>query len=144
MGLILDGGHEWTPTTYIRLVQDFGLENEVAQHLARTYGDRAYKVGRSCKLTGRRWPVVGKRLHEDYPYLEEEIGVAVKEYAQTAVDVIARRFRLAFINTQAALECLPRIIDLMAEELKWSKEEKKVSSDSLSTYVRQVSSVVFF
>ncbi|GAU98062.1 hypothetical protein RvY_09260 [Ramazzottius varieornatus] len=137
MGLILDGGHEWTPTTYIRLVQDFGLENEVAQHLARTYGDRAYKVGRSCKLTGRRWPVVGKRLHEDYPYLEEEIGVAVKEYAQTAVDVIARRFRLAFINTQAALECLPRIIDLMAEELKWSKEEKKAQMEQAVEFIHK-------
>lgn len=29
MGLTLDGGHEWSPTMYIRLVQDFGLENEV-------------------------------------------------------------------------------------------------------------------
>ena len=46
------------------------IYSQVAQHLARTYGDRAYNVGRRCKITGRRWPVVGKRLHEDYPYLE--------------------------------------------------------------------------
>lgn len=109
-------------------IPHFLLLLQVAQHLARTYGDRAYKLGRSCKLTGRRWPVVGKRLHEDYPYLEEEVAFATKEYACTAVDVIARRLRLAFINTQAALECLPRVVDLMAEELKWSKAEKKVIS----------------
>lgn len=30
MGLILDGGHQWSPTMYIQLVQDFGLENEVS------------------------------------------------------------------------------------------------------------------
>ncbi|XP_055330111.1 glycerol-3-phosphate dehydrogenase, mitochondrial-like [Paramacrobiotus metropolitanus] len=135
MGLILDGGHSWTPTMYIQLVQDFGLENEVAQHLARTYGDRAYKLGRSCKLTGRRWPVVGKRLHEDYPYLEEEVSFAVKEYACTAVDVIARRVRLAFINTQAAVECLPRIVDIMAEELKWTKAQKKANFDEAMDFL---------
>lgn len=137
MGLILEGGHEWSPTQYIQLVQDFGMENEVAQHLSRTYGDRAYKVAKSCKLTGRRWPVVGKRLHEDYPYLEEEVSFAIKEYACSAVDVIARRLRLAFINTQAAVECLPKICDIMAEELKWSKAEKKANFDEAMEFLNK-------
>lgn len=29
VGLMLEGGKDWTPTLYIRLVQDYGLENEV-------------------------------------------------------------------------------------------------------------------
>ena len=49
---------------------------------------------------------------------------AVKEYAATAVDVISRRLRLSFLNNQAAQECLPRIIDIMGEELNWSDSEK--------------------
>jgi len=28
-GLVLDGGHEWSPTLFIRLIQDFGLDNKV-------------------------------------------------------------------------------------------------------------------
>lgn len=28
-GLLLSGGEKWTPTSYIRLVQDYGLETEV-------------------------------------------------------------------------------------------------------------------
>ena len=28
-GLLLDGAHGYSPTLFIRLVQDFGLENEV-------------------------------------------------------------------------------------------------------------------
>jgi len=28
-GLLLDGAHGWSPTLFIRLVQDFGLEKEV-------------------------------------------------------------------------------------------------------------------
>ena len=39
--------------------------------------------------------------------------------------MIARRLRLAFLNVQAAQEALPGICDIMAEELKWSPEEKK-------------------
>lgn len=29
-GLLLDGAHGYTPTFFIRLVQDFGLENDVS------------------------------------------------------------------------------------------------------------------
>lgn len=29
-GLLLDGAHGWTPTLFIRLVQDFGLEKDVS------------------------------------------------------------------------------------------------------------------
>ena len=46
---------------------------QVAQHLASTYGDKAYKVAKMATLTGKRWPVVGRRLHEEYPYLEAEV-----------------------------------------------------------------------
>ena len=46
----------------------------------------------------------------------------MKEYACTAVDVLARRTRLAFLNTQAAEEALPTIIRIMQKELGWSKQ----------------------
>lgn len=35
VGLMLDGGKDWTPTLYIRLVQDYGLENEVSFCITR-------------------------------------------------------------------------------------------------------------
>ena len=43
-GLLVEGAHNWSPTSYIRLVQEFGIESEVAQHLSKTYGDQAEKV----------------------------------------------------------------------------------------------------
>lgn len=46
------------------------------------------------------------------------------EYAETAVDVIARRCRLSFLNVQATLDALPRVIDIMAEERKWTSQRK--------------------
>ena len=46
---------------------------QVAQHLSNTYGDKAFKVAKLCQPTGKRWPVVGKRLHEEFPYIEAEV-----------------------------------------------------------------------
>ena len=40
------------------------------------------------------------------------------EMACTAVDVIARRLSIAFLNANAALDCVPRVVEIMAEELK--------------------------
>jgi glycerol-3-phosphate dehydrogenase len=120
-GLLLEGAHGWTPTMYIRLVQDFGLECEVAQHLAKSYGDRAFAVAKMASLTGKRWPIIGKKIHPEFPYIDAEIRYGVREYATTAVDMIARRLRLAFLNVQAAQEALPDIINIMGEELEWSE-----------------------
>lgn len=121
-GMTLDGGHNWTPNSYIKLAQDYGLETDVAKHLSCTYGSRAVNVARKAMVTGRRWPIVGKRLVEDLPYIEAEIHQAIKEYACRATDVLARRTRIAFLNTQAAEEALPTILNMMQSELKWSKQ----------------------
>lgn len=126
LGLRLEGGQEWSPTLYIRLVQDYGLEEEVATHLMNTYGDKAFLVAQLADLTGKRWPVVGKRLHSEFPYLEAEVKYAVHEYACTAVDVIARRTRLAFLNVRATEEVLPRIVSLLSKELKWNKKREEI------------------
>lgn len=124
VGLMLEGAKGWTPTLYIRLVQDYGLENEVAQHLASTYGAKAFDVAKMAHVTGQRWPIVGKRLVSEFPYIESEVLYAIKEYACTAIDVIARRTRLGFLNVQAADEALPRIVQIMGKELEWSQERR--------------------
>ena len=32
VGLMLDGGHDWSRTLFIRLIQDFGVDNPVRSH----------------------------------------------------------------------------------------------------------------
>ncbi|XP_050832951.1 glycerol-3-phosphate dehydrogenase, mitochondrial [Serinus canaria] len=135
MGLQLEGAKDWSPTLYIRLVQDYGLESEVAQHLATTYGDKAFEVAKIAQVTGKRWPVVGKRLVSEFPYIEAEVVYGVKEYARTAVDIISRRTRLAFLNVQAAEEALPRIVDIMAKELNWCEQKKKEQLETAKTFL---------
>ncbi|XP_032529676.1 glycerol-3-phosphate dehydrogenase, mitochondrial isoform X1 [Danaus plexippus] len=141
-GFLIEGAHGWTPTMYIRLVQDFGLEMEVAQHLAKSYGDRAFAVAKMAAMTGKRWPIIGKKIHPEFPYIDAEIRYGVREYACTAVDMIARRLRLAFLNVQAAAEALPAVIEIMAEELKWNEAERqkqtKIAADFLANEMGQM------
>ncbi|GJJ72915.1 glycerol-3-phosphate dehydrogenase [Entomortierella parvispora] len=125
----LIGAHGYSKTMFIRLIQQFGLETEIAQHLANSYGDRAWAVASLAQSTGKRWPVFGKRISGQYPYIEAEVRYAVRrEYACTAVDVLARRLRLAFLNVHAALDALPRVVEIMSEELHWdqARQEKEV------------------
>ena len=123
----LVGAHGFSKTLFINIIQHYGVETEVAKHLTEAYGDRAWTVAALCAPTESRFPVRGIRISELYPFVDGEVRYAVRhEYAQTAVDVVARRTRLAFLNAQAALEALPRIIDLMGEELGWSKARKAV------------------
>ncbi|KAJ3067891.1 mitochondrial glycerol-3-phosphate dehydrogenase [Podochytrium sp. JEL0797] len=121
----LIGTGQWSHNMYIKLIQSFGIETEVAKHLADSYGDHAWAVASMASMTGQRWPIHGKKLTPNYPYIEAEVRYAVRnEYAQTAVDVLARRMRLAMLNAQAAKETLPRVIEIMSSELNWTKSRE--------------------
>ncbi|KAI9342740.1 FAD dependent oxidoreductase-domain-containing protein [Zopfochytrium polystomum] len=123
---LLLGSHNWSKNMFIKIIQHFGIETEVAQHLSDSYGDRAWAVAAEAEMTGLRWPIFGKRLVWGYPYIEAEVRYAVKrEYACTAIDVLARRTRLAMLNARAAKEALPRVIEIMTEELKWSPARQR-------------------
>lgn len=114
--LRLIGSHSWSRTFAIKLIQNFGVHPEIADHLSHSYGDRAWKV----LSYGNN-----KQLHSNYPYLESEVTYAVQdEYACTAIDVLARRTRLTFLNTKVSEEVLPRVVQIMGDILDWSPERR--------------------
>lgn len=68
--------------------------------------------------------------------IEAEVRYAVRhEYAQTAVDVIARRCRLSFLNAQAALRALPRVVEIMAEDLNWDRSRQRVEVERAAKFL---------
>ncbi|CAI7598686.1 unnamed protein product [Penicillium bialowiezense] len=135
----LIGAHGFSKTLFINLIQHFGLETDVAKHLTESYGDRSWQVAALSSPTAERFPVRGCRLSAMYPFIDGEVRYAVRhEYAQTAVDVIARRTRLAFLNAEAALEALPSVIDLMGEELQWTIARKDVEWKNSLDYLKSM------
>lgn len=123
----LAGAHGFSKTLFISIIQHYGLETEVAKHLAEAYGDRAWTVAALSEATEDRFPARGKRISPLYPYVDGEIRYACRhEMARTPIDVLARRTRLAFLNFQAALEAMPKVIDIMADELGWDDKRKEI------------------
>jgi glycerol-3-phosphate dehydrogenase len=124
--LRLVGAHGFSKMLFVNLIQEYGLDVNVAKHLTHAYGDRAWEVAALSTPTDPNMPLAN-RLSPNYPFIDGEVRHSIKsEFAQTAVDVLARRTRLSFLNVQAALEALPRVIDLMGEELKWSAARKEL------------------
>ena len=118
-GLILEGGVGYSPNFYIKLVQDYKLDIEVAKHLSHSYGTKAIQVCKEIKGPA-------KKLAKEFPYIEAEVKFAIKEYACTVLDVLARRTRLAFLAVEVTKDVIPRVVDIMASELKWSSCRRKV------------------
>jgi len=124
----------------VTLREDYGFDKDIAEHLTRNYGTRALQVAEIVKqgYANRQKNLHPKRLVSKYPILEAEVVFAVQhEYALSAVDVLARRTRLAFIDHDASVEALPNVITLMSKLLGWSrcksKEETEKAMEFLDT-----------
>ncbi len=74
-------------------------------------------------------PNFGKKLHKDLPYRKADIVYAVRaEMAQTVEDVLARRTRILFLDTRAAIGISKMVAEIMANEMEEDAEwiEKQV------------------
>ena len=115
--LVLIGGREFEPHAAGELQERFGLDAETASYLNRAYGDRASRVAELAQQG------LGEPLASGHHYLEAEVVYAARaEFARTTSDVLARRTRLGFLDRDAAVAAVPRVSELLAEELGWSDE----------------------
>ncbi|KAK9459181.1 FAD dependent oxidoreductase-domain-containing protein [Lipomyces oligophaga] len=127
------GAAGYRPLLYMHLAQLYDLPADIAKHLASNYGDRSFDL---LSLASRSRPT---RLAAEYPFIDTEVVYAVRhEYALTAVDVLARRTRLAFLNAAAAQAALPKVIDIMGSELSWSHERKNEEWQASVAYLRSM------
>jgi glycerol-3-phosphate dehydrogenase len=62
-------------------------------------------------------PKLAEKLHPNYDYTLAEVVWAIRhEMARTIDDVLARRVRLLFLDSKAAIECCEKVADLLAQE----------------------------
>ncbi|KAH8694296.1 glycerol-3-phosphate dehydrogenase [Talaromyces proteolyticus] len=116
------GAHGYSPKLRDDLLQRFELTSDVADHLAHSYGDRAWEVASLSSSSNLTQRIAG----DDLPFVDGEVRYAIRnEYAMTAADIIGRRMRLAFIDVQAALKALPTVISIMGDELRWNEKRKQ-------------------
>lgn len=124
------GAWRFTDDTVGELQSHFKVSDELAYHLAYNYGDRANKVLEIAKNG------MAEKIHPKHPYIEAEILYAIREeFAQSIVDILARRMRLFFLDTGAAKEIIPKVAEKMREELKWDDlTNEKMKREALSYF----------
>ncbi|WP_185860876.1 glycerol-3-phosphate dehydrogenase/oxidase [Blattabacterium cuenoti] len=97
-------------------------------HYWNKYGEDEYHIKKLIEKN----PLLGIPLiskdSSSYYYTEAEVIWMVRyEMARTIEDVLARRFRLLFLNAKKAIDIAPRVAALMAKELskdkKWEKSQ---------------------
>ncbi|KAK9913189.1 hypothetical protein M0R45_037013 [Rubus argutus] len=129
------GGDGWDPASFTVLAQQYRrmkkshggkivpgvMDTAAAKHLSHAYGTFAEQVAAIAQNEN-----LGKRLAHGYPFLEAEVAYCARnEYCESAIDFIARRSRLAFLDTDAAGRALPRVIEILATEHKWDNSRRK-------------------
>jgi len=108
----------------------YRLDRNAARHLVHNYGDRAHVVA-AIADSG-----YNKLLHPKYQFIEAEVVYAVDyECAVTAVDALARRTRLAFLDRDAAFEALPKVISLMSSKLGWDAKRQEKEYDTAVSFL---------
>lgn len=116
--VLLYGSGGWSSRTQA-ILERHDLSTLQAKHLSRNYGDKSRDVGQLI-VSGH-----DKLLAGGYPFTEGEVLHQVRnEYARTAIDVLARRTRLAFLNKASAESALPRVIELLSDELNWDAKRR--------------------
>jgi len=114
-------------TTTLR--DDYQIDRDVARHLRYNYGTYALGIAELAQAEPDRFMYDGpgggsfRRLHPRCSPLAAEVAFACRhEFAETAVDVLAHRTRLSFLDTQAAREALPLVLQIMSAEKGWGDE----------------------
>eukprot|EP01029_Cantina_marsupialis_P030366 TRINITY_DN8197_c0_g2_i1.p1 TRINITY_DN8197_c0_g2~~TRINITY_DN8197_c0_g2_i1.p1 ORF type:complete len:584 (+),score=199.59 TRINITY_DN8197_c0_g2_i1:22-1773(+) len=126
----LHGAKDYKAFENVCLKQKYDLDLDICNHLAHSYGTVAYDVAEIAEKDG-----LSARLHKDHPFIEAEVKQALREFAVTPADVLARRMRLAFLDTEAALAALPRVVEIMKTECKWSSSEAAKEMKAAEEYI---------
>ncbi|OVA00570.1 FAD-dependent glycerol-3-phosphate dehydrogenase [Macleaya cordata] len=150
--LSIVGADGWEPSYFVELAQSYvrrkktrdgkvvpgAMDTSIAKHLSCAYGNMAKHVASIAQDEN-----LGKRLAHGYPYLEAEVAYCARnEYCETAIDFIARRTRLAFLDANAATQALPRVIEILAVEHGWDKERQEKEHQNAEAFLRTFKAAV--
>lgn len=127
----LPGGVGWSKdddhAAMAKRVLDAGdghLSEEVAAHLANTYGTRGIALAHRVAQD----PSLAAPLVEGRPEIVAQVDWAVnEEFACTVADVLVRRTQLFFRDHNQGLGCAPAVAERMAGLLDWNEAQTEAS-----------------
>jgi len=117
------------------LTQRYSIPVDVAKHLIKTYGDRAFDVAKFFDKD----PKNKEKIHEKHPYTIGELRYAITyEMSMKPGDFIFRRTRLGFLDSESIFQVLPKVMDVYAQEYKWNDEKKAAETKENYEKIKQM------
>ncbi|KAK2195920.1 bifunctional FAD-dependent glycerol-3-phosphate dehydrogenase/Alpha-glycerophosphate oxidase [Babesia duncani] len=112
------------------------LSFDQANHLVASYGHKSKEIARMAKND----ETLAEPIHPKFPYIMAEIAYGMdQELACTPLDILARRTRIAFIDSKAAMDVLGKVSDFMSKHLAWSAAHKQKLNDEATAYFKVMS-----
>ncbi len=143
--LILAGGENYDTTLAPRLAQKYGITAPLAEHLAANYGTRAPLILEIYKQDKANQLPVGLAASTDnisyeqfqHPFSVAELKYCIKyEYIRTPVDFLARRTRLAFLDSKAAAQSIDGVVKVLGDELSWDSSKRSEETQKASEFIK--------
>ncbi|CRG99863.1 FAD-dependent glycerol-3-phosphate dehydrogenase, putative [Plasmodium relictum] len=119
-----------------QLIQKYPeLDYDTANHLVANYGYLSKKV---CELAKEL--NLFNKIDSSKPYIEAEIIYATRyEFATKISDIIGRRFRLGFIDSEISSKIIGRTADLLKDELHWNTDQMNSHINEAKEYINSLS-----
>jgi glycerol-3-phosphate dehydrogenase len=126
----LIGAQGYSGTLFIHLIRHHSLEEDIARHLAATYGDLSWAIAALGQPT---------RLSTSCPFVEGEVRYVLRhEDVHTMVDLISRRVPLALTDVDDAVAALPRLLEIMSQELGWTAGRKAQEAKAAISFLSSI------
>jgi glycerol-3-phosphate dehydrogenase len=118
------GAEGYSSDYWKKLVEKYGITEQVANHLAGKFGTRAQVILELARQSHDLRQSVAPGL----PVIRAEVVFCVRnEMALTIEDILFRRTGVQLFSWQAAIRAAPAIASILREELDWSADEEQAA-----------------
>ena len=115
----------------------YNLGDDTAKMLIEFYGEATELITNIIDED----QTLAERLEDNLPFIKAQVVHAVRhEYALNPVDVLRRRFQIAFCKGNG-LSSLDTTVDLMARELNWNADKRAEMTQMYIDYVNEFMAV---
>jgi len=110
------------------------LNLSLSNHLFHYYGSKSIElIEYGKKKLGKNW---NRKLSDKFDFIEAEVvHHARSEYACRATDVIAYRTNLMLLDRSEAIKAVPRVVDLLGDELGWNSRRRQIETAKCLAYI---------
>ncbi|WP_061246499.1 glycerol-3-phosphate dehydrogenase/oxidase [Leptospira interrogans] len=118
---VYPGAADYSESLYQEIEKTYKIDTIFAKRLQNYYGTEVFEV------LGKKPKLLGKGI----PYFEEEVLFAVnEEFALGVTDVLARRFRILFVDLSLAQKMVAPVAMVLSKQLKWKDKTKKAEESA--------------